>query len=396
MKYLFIVTAIISMLFSKSYPQCDNEELIQEYISSSMPEERAYGCNLISQCQLYNFRDVLNEIFENENYVYPATAQLSALESLGFEDISSLAEQFLERIDEMNLDTYVDVLESKVIATRILIRYNNFSSFDFLTQIVDRDKPNLSFETVYCLLQVLATGTQHIAYARDELINLVLNADEYLLRAVTIKGLAKHPDEEVTAMLINIAQNDDDWSLRNVASNILLTDYYNTQQELLRSLTSSDREKTNRLTLSKELLSKWGLPADLFIIIGNLQNETDPDVITGLTYIIQNFIPPRPDGLGYYDLATRLISYTEEMFQYGWIENEETRDYYIQQLTTVYESIEETGEIGEACSIIDERILQQLEQDLAENIITTEAYKFLYYYTNYIKEEIEKEFGPCP
>lgn len=119
-------------------------------------------------------------------------------------------------------------------------------------------------------------------------------------------------------------------------------------------------------------------------------------MITGLTYIIQNFIPPRPDGLGYYDLATRLISYTEEMFQYGWIENEETRDYYIQQLTTVYESIEETGEIGEACSIIDERILQQLEQDLAENIITTEAYKFLYYYTNYIKEEIEKEFGPCP
>ncbi|MBI5661782.1 MAG: hypothetical protein HZC46_06525 [Ignavibacterium album] len=396
MKHLCLLITLVLTLMSNSYPQCDNEELINEFISSIMPEERAYGCNLIAQCQLFDYKDELLKIFENEDFVYPATAQLLALEGLGYNDISSLAENFLERIDGMISDAYVDVLESKVIATRILIRHNNFSSFNFLNQIVDRDRPNLTFETVYCLLQVLTTGTQYTEYAKTELINLVFNANEYLLRAATLKGLAKHPDREVLNMLISVSQNNADWSLRNIASQILLTDYYNTQQELLRSLTSSDPEKTNRLTLNRRLLSDWGLPADLFTITENLQKETDHDVITGLNYLIQNFIPPKPDTLGYYDLCIRLISYTDEMFGYDWIHNQETRDYYAERLTEVYQSIENTGEISYACSIINERILPQVEQDRAEELITSEGYKFLHYYTIYIKEEIEEEYGSCP
>jgi hypothetical protein len=84
------------------------------------------------------------------------------------------------------------------------------------------------------------------------------------------------------------------------------------------------------------------------------------------------------------------------MFGYDWIHNQETRDYYAERLTEVYQSIENTGEISYACSIINERILPQVEQDRAEELITSEGYKFLHYYTIYIKEEIEEVYGSCP
>jgi hypothetical protein len=51
--------------------------------------------------------------------------------------------------------------------------------------------------------------------------------------------------------------------------------------------------------------------------------------------------------------------------------------------------------IPEVCSIIDEQILPRAEQDLKDQLITTEGNEFLHYYTIYIKEGIEKEFGSC-
>jgi hypothetical protein len=68
----------------------------------------------------------------------------------------------------------------------------------------------------------------------------------------------------------------------------------------------------------------------------------------------------------------------------------------VQQLTEFTNSIKSTRKTEEACSIIDERILPQAELDLQQQLITTEGYRFLHYYTIYIKEEIEDEFGSCP
>ena len=45
--------------------------------------------------------------------------------------------------------------------------------------------------------------------------------------------------------------------------------------------------------------------------------------------------------------------------------------------------------------MIGKSIFPAMEQDLQEELITTEGYKFLFYYTIYIKEEIEEEFGAC-
>lgn len=85
------------------------------------------------------------------------------------------------------------------------------------------------------------------------------------------------------------------------------------------------------------------------------------------------------------------------MFRYLWIQNEETRDYYINKLRDLINSIDPSiGEIKNACSLIESDILAKLEEDINNELITREAYKFLHHYSIYIKEEIEKDFGNCP
>jgi hypothetical protein len=115
-----------------------------------------------------------------------------------------------------------------------------------------------------------------------------------------------------------------------------------------------------------------------------------------MQHSIDVFIPSKPDTMGWYGLTTRLILYTDEMFGYGWIANEETKDFYVRRLQEIINSIGQTSEKNSACSIINESIVPQVEQDLQKVLITTEGYKFLHYYTMYIKEEIVEEFGPCP
>lgn len=93
-------------------------------------------------------------------------------------------------------------------------------------------------------------------------------------------------------------------------------------------------------------------------------------------------------------MINNLITYTEELFQYEWIIEQETFDYYVTTLIDLRESLY-AGELELACSIINERLPAQIEQDMQEMLITIEGYKFLHYHTVYISESIEYWLGPC-
>jgi hypothetical protein len=109
-------------------------------------------------------------------------------------------------------------------------------------------------------------------------------------------------------------------------------------------------------------------------------------------YSINEFIPPKPDTLNWNELTSRLIDYVEEMYGYGWMADEETMVYYQDNLTTLNESTSQ----DESCAIINEKLIPEIEADLQEGSITNEGYKFLHYYTIYIKGELEEQYEACP
>ncbi|MFI5237187.1 MAG: hypothetical protein ACHQLA_04555, partial [Ignavibacteriales bacterium] len=156
---------------------------------------------------------------------------------------------------------------------------------------------------------------------------------------------------------------------------------------------SLDQDAILRANISDSLLLKCGEPNDLKTVIDYQPTEPDADVKTWMQFAIDEFIPPKPATLNWNGLTTRLIDYTGEMYGYGWIADTETRDYYRSRLNSLKMEIQ-AGDMGQACSSVN-TLLAKMEQDLEESAITIEGYKFLHYYTIYIKEEMEQMFGAC-
>jgi hypothetical protein len=156
-----------------------------------------------------------------------------------------------------------------------------------------------------------------------------------------------------------------------------------------------DPGRSMRTTIVHYLLEEFGAPSELKFVSDYQPNEIHPTSKSIIGFYIQNFIPPKPDKMNWNGLATKLITYTDEMLQYGWIANQQTKDFYTTKLQDIITLMNQTNEIDSTCIIINTVLLPQVEQNLQEKLITTEGYKFLHYYTIYIKEEIEEELGPC-
>jgi hypothetical protein len=94
-------------------------------------------------------------------------------------------------------------------------------------------------------------------------------------------------------------------------------------------------------------------------------------------------------------MVNNLVDYIDQLYQYEWILDEETYFYYSEKLNLLVEAIGGQN-IEEACRLIDKDLLARIEEDIQEpNKITMEAYKFFFYHTQYIREELESQFGKC-
>jgi hypothetical protein len=389
MKMIYVLMITLSMS-SLNYSQ-----VLLEDLDNPQSNVKLYALKIIIDKNLVEFIPGIQIRLFEQPTLHMQFAFLDALAKLQDSEIEQWTLSFIENAD--NFQYPEDPLFYKVYGTEILFSIGNYSSVEYVFDLLNRDQNFVDPICLNLLKEIVLNLSQWNPEATAELVRIFNNLNiDNSIRYSSLRILYETNYNDILNLSVSAVLGDANPEIRFYANGILNESNYPGLHDLYVQQLSVEPEAYIRSTYATSLLILFGEPSDLNLVIEYQPGEPDHISRDFVAAAIENFIPPKPDGLGYYDLATRLISYTEEMFQNGWIENEETRDYYIQQLTTVYESIEETGEIGEACLIIDERILQQLEQDLAENIITTEAYKFLYYYTNYIKEEIEKEFGPCP
>lgn len=382
---------VIAQSYAQNYENC---------VDSLYSEN--YGAKVIAiECVNY-FKpegaiDVLVELIDTQQ-PFLQIQFLNALYTLEYENVETEAHELIARADGFYEDPEYpwDPLDAKVFATAILVYKGDYSTIEYIFEQLYQDEITLGDALP---LEILSIIMKNVPSYREESKNILLgelNNDSEEIRYFVILYLAQEFGEEMNNELIEKFVDDSDLPTRTLALQYLCINNYSELNSLLKEQLELEEEPSLRIDIADSLLLRFGEPSDLKAVIDYQPNEPDETARSLMGYAIDEFISPKPENLDYYGLCTRLITYTDEMFVYDWIQNEETRDYYSQMLTVVYESIESTGEIGDACSVIDERILQQLEQDLAEELITIEGYKFLHYYTIYIKEEIEEEYGPCP
>ena len=316
---------------------------------------------------------------------------LEGLFALQYVNIEEYIFQFINMSDQFPQE---EPLYYKVEATGLLVALDNLTTVDYVFEYVNIDPVKYGERLIPLLRDIAVKIPQHSQTIKELLVNIKDNSDSYLLRREALDDLIfLFSENDLHDEILTSITTDTDADIRKFAM-----EYYNftDRKDLLKQQIQNDAHRYLRIMYVEDILKNYGQPEDLKFVIDYLPSEPDTNASWNIYSQIRLFVPQKPDTLDYYGLCTKLVTYTDEMFDYDWIQNEETKDYYTQRLTEVYESIENTDEIGYACSIIDERILSQLEQDLAEQLITSEGYKFLHYYTNYIKDEIEEEYSSCP
>ena len=387
---LYLTQSIDSLSQDSNYQECIDSLYSEDYYSKL----NAIEC--VNALEIQDAVDILVELIEIQQ-PYLQLQFLNTLYVLEYGDIQTIAHDLISRADRFDEDPEhpYDPLEAKVFATRILVNKGDFSTIEYVFDQLNGNEITIENITAFHLLpDVMANMPNYKDEAKNILLNELYN-NSVDIRYYALTYLAEEFGEEMNDELRDKFINDNDLPTKIKALEHLCINNYSELNSLLKQQLELEEEPSLRIDIADSLLQKFGEPSDLKAVVDYQPNEPDETARSLMAYSINNFIPPKLDTLNWSGLITKLISYTEEMFQYDWIQNEETRDYYAQRLTEIYEAIENTSEIGEACSIIDERILIQVEQDLQEQLISTEGYKFLYYYTIYIKEEIEEEYGSC-
>ncbi len=316
--------------------------------------------------------------------------------NLGYEDVSNQAYELISRADEFANDPEYpsDPLEAKVLATAILIYKEDYSTVEYVFELLNQGEISTDKMLAIHLLHYIMENVPSYRQEAKNILLGALNIEDEDIRYYSLLYLAEGFGEEMNEELVENFVNSDDLPTKMMVFKYLCLNNYNELNSLLKQQLELEEEMSLRVDIADSLLFRFGEPSDLKAIIDHQPNDPDETAKSLMAFSIDKFIPPKPDTLNWLELTTKLISYTDELYQYGWIQNEEIRDYYVQQLNAVNEALV-NNEIEEACATINNQILPQSEQDLKEQLITTEGYKFLHYYTIYIKEEIESEFGSC-
>ncbi|MDH3268440.1 MAG: hypothetical protein OEM46_06255 [Ignavibacteria bacterium] len=316
---------------------------------------------------------------------------LEGLFALQYVNIEQSIFQFINMCDQFPQE---QPLYYKVKATGFLVALDNLTTVDYVFEYINIDPIENGERFIPLLKEIAVKMPQHSQTIKELLVNIKDNSDSYLLRREAIEDLIfLFGENNLHNEILASITTDTDANIRKFAM-----EHYNfaDREDLLKQQIQNDAHRYLRIMYVEDILKNYSQPEDLKFVIDYLPFEPDTNASWNIESQIGLFFPPKPENLEYNELISRLISYTDEMFRYGWIENGETRDYYAEGLTEVNESIKKINETIEACSIINKQLLPQTEQDLQEQLITEEGYKFLHYYTIYIKEEIEDEFGHCP
>ena len=389
-KIILIGLFLTGISLAQSYQWCVDSLYSQNYAT------KISAIRCVNDFEPEGAIEVILELIGNQQ-PYLQIQFLNALYTLGYEDVSTQAHNLILRADEFANDPEYpwDPLDAKVFATAILIYKGDYSTIEYVFEQLNQGEITVSDELAFHLLHnIMENVPSYKQEAKNILLSVLNNHDEYF-RYYALLYLAEEFGDEMNNELVDKFVNDNDLPTRFLALEFLFKQKYAGLDSLLKTQLINDSTGVLRTAIADSLLQKFGEPSDLKAVISYQPNEPDETARSLMGYSISDFIPPNPDTLNWQGMITKLLSYTDELFQYGWIKNEETRDYYIQKLNAVNEAVGNHGATAEACTIINDEILPQAEQDLKEQLITAEGYKFLHYYTIYIKEEIEKEFGAC-
>ncbi len=394
MKTRFLFISIYTTLFCSIILPQDTLPLLQDLVDPSI-EVRLTAINSIVNDDLSEYIPHIEDLIWKQSEPFMMLEYLYTCSKFDSPHISDLTYRFIEIADNFNeMFPPRDPLEMKVRATEILVYRDDYSLAGYAFALINRDKPKVDIFAFRVLEKIIKNHiTTFEIQAKNEFIYISENCPDEYFRYFALQVLAKSYDKEFTQKCVDALTNSSDFTLRLFALEHLFILEYPDLNNLLKQRLPVDPEPTLRIAIADSILKFFSEPADLKFVKDYVIVEQDPTVELLISYAINKFIPRNHGNTSITEMMDRLNSYTDQLFQFGWIKNENDYTQY-KEKTKILRELFEQKKFSELCSSID-WIISQAQSQHGSDSLTEEGYKFLFYYTSYIKEKIETEFGTC-
>jgi hypothetical protein len=390
MKRLFIIFILFTL--TSICAQNNQLDLIQD-LSDPDPNVRARATYTIVKNNLVEYIPYIENLIFGQSEPFMIFDYLEALNKLHSPNIVSITMQYIDLADSFeSMFPKDDPLSMKLQATMILFANQNYSTVDYVFQIIERDRPKVDFGALHSLDFIIRNIPDYAVQAKKELIYISNNCPDEYGRYLALLYLNNNYHNEELQQYVDKFTNDLDFTVRLLALEYLFTSEYYDLENLLLQRISLDSYPSVRRAIVDSLLTVFGKPTDLKTVIEYQPTEPDETAKSLMGYAIQEFIPPRPTEATAV-MIDNLISYTDELYQYGWVTTQERYDTYKNLLNGIKKAYNR-GSLDNLCTNLNQ-LLWISEQDYQSSAITQEGYKFLHYHGIYIKENVESELGTC-
>jgi hypothetical protein len=167
------ILLIFILLYSLNIALIAQQDSIINKLNSELYSQRFQARDYIEENKLYQYIPALEErifLSEDDFEVYNF---LRVLDELNAQNLHNITRHFIDTIDYYPSSTFMDKLELKVDASGILINLQDYSTINYLWQILERDKPSGKIEpSVINILSELLYVPQYETRAKQELLDI--------------------------------------------------------------------------------------------------------------------------------------------------------------------------------------------------------------------------------
>jgi hypothetical protein len=396
---LMIIT--VAMYCSIIYSQ--EQDKIMRMLDSPKYTDRSEAIMIIHQDNLTQYSTAVEERIFLQNEPDLIYSFLQTLEDLNSPNIYSIAQRFLDTIDYYpNVNKEIgDLLEAKVTATGILIKFNDYSSINYVWELIDRDKPQNKFKPV--LLGVLGNllyVPQYENRARDEFLDYFnsnyyksLEDGLYNFRPIILGILTKRYGLEIKDLLIESFLYDPAGSIQAASLQYLLgLNYTGIDSLLINRLYINESDSTIRPMVALTIATRLNTPERYYILKNYrppIQNEHRAQ---GIATYIEGAKPKQPITENLIQHIDTTDTFSDALFNYSWLGDIIFANELKSVLTTAKtnllsgDSLACRAQVKSFQDLVDGVYKDSLNPD--PRFVTIEGWKFLYWNAQYILDRL--------
>ncbi|QQS37361.1 MAG: hypothetical protein IPM56_05240 [Ignavibacteriales bacterium] len=386
--YTLFLLALLKCIV-QVYAQNETLHLLDELNDPSM-RVRLSALEIINKENLTEYIPHLEELYYAQSEPLMKYSFLFTLKILGSENIISYCIDFINEADAFDqMFPPKDPLEMKVEATLLLLHSGYYETINYVFELIERDSTNITAVSLHSLELIADNVPESRTEVKEYLNFFIANSNDDILRSIALNILANQFGNESEEVLIMRSRSDPELMVRLRCLKNLISIKYPEIKNLLYERLHAEPERSGRLYIADTLLTAFGEPLDLQTVKTYSSIEPDIQMRPLFDYLVSSFKPHKP-SIPTHEMIDSLNSYTDQLFQFSWIKNEEDYKHYKEKTKNLRELFEQ-NKTDELCSNLN-WIISQAESHYGRDVLTKEGYKFLFYYTGYIKEKIETEF----